>query len=461
MTDRIRTRTRSRDVRLLIGLVVAPLALVAGLIPAGALAQPAATQQADESATGPEPQALANGLKAGGFGHYVKMRAPDAVDHAQRLNDAEYACKKKQVDGIRWVEDWKTVEGPTWGDHHFSELWDVINRIKTLDAERGRPCRILFTIRWVTFKENSNPCPAYIPMTYPTNSGGKNCGMWQQWKADAFANMIAAFGANFDNNPHVQGVIFSETATGMHPSQADNYNATTYSDNLMDIYQTCSTSFPTSWCLPAFNFLPADSEGNGQEMLRPMAETLASKPNICLHANDLWLGNDSLQQHTDSIYQLIVDFPGCRSASAENHGYGDGFDLDEDGEPDPIPGFDGAYTPTAGVTLCTDPNPVDGYGHLTACNLNEVWRFAVRGTINPNTGEGTFDADKDFDAGLCINGYIIWQFRGLGWVSQTGNRFEEEGPPGTEHRSALSRMADHPYGPDWTNRCPGGGGPLN
>lgn len=428
MIDRIRTRTRSRrDIRLFVVSVLAPLVLAAGLIPAGALAQPVATQPVDESATGSDQATVSSGLKDEGFGHYFKMRSPDAVDRPQRLDDAAFVCQNNAVQGVRWVEDWKTVE-PAQGEYDFSSLHAAVNAVGALDELRDRPCQILLNLRWKSFKASSNPCPEFIE-PWEMRFGGWTCGPWDPAVAEAFADMVAALGAEFDGDVHVQGMVFSEQAISVPANETPNYDPQTYADSLMTIYGACSTNFPSSWCLPSFNFIAED-----HSLMRVMAEDLAQLPNICLYANDIWPESTSLYENEDRVYDVLLDYPGCRAGGAENHAYGDAPGGGQTGgAPDDYP--------DSPKTVCAGPTPLSD----RACTMEEIFQFAVRGTW------GDFDQARAFDSGLCLNGFIIWNYRPWNRASFTGNTTWD----------VVNVMEDNPYSKDWTKQCHGGGNPLH
>jgi hypothetical protein len=219
---------------------------------------------------------------------------------------------------------------------------------------------------------------------------------------DAYVSMMQAAAAHYDANPGVEGWVVQESALGFTGSLSQDvpaggtYTAEAWRDALMHIVSECGAAFRQSRCLLFLNFIRG-----GQRYLDDVAGAIAAVPEnrACFSGPDILPGAASLYRADTSPYEVLTRHRGCRANSAQ---------------------WDSLA--------------------LSDCDLECVFRFAVGGAF------GDFPQHAPDTGGLCVNSYLFW------------NRPAYDRGNGHGWGDVQDVIAAHSYGPDWTDRCAGGGG---
>jgi hypothetical protein len=333
------------------------------------------------------------------YGHYFATRALDTPD------DIAMLCEQPGVSGIVWRRPWNEVE-PAAGKYDFRSYDNVLAAIA---GSHNPQCQVWIFVEFKSFATSQvrNPCPTYLQDRSAPNesgAGAATCFMWEPAVVRAYVAMMKAAAARYGTHPRVEGFIFQESALGFTGAYSQDvadggtYTPEAWRDALIELVGQCGAAFQHGRCLAFLNFIRG-----GRRYLHDVSAALAAIPDDrgCMSGPDVLPDNTSLYKDGSSVYQVLVRHDGCRSNSVQN----DSFE---------VPG----------------------------CDLDCIFRFAVSGTF------GSFDAAAPYSSGLCVNSYLFWNHRTR--ISKTG----------LDWHDALPVIAAYAYGPDWTDRCAGGGGPL-
>ena len=339
-------------------------------------------------------------IKKANYGHYFSTRYLDTPA------DAAMLCEQPGVRGVVWRRTWGEVE-PTAGIYDFTSFDAVL---AAMAASANPQCQLWVFVEYKSFSSSpvKNPCPAYLQANYSalnsSGNGAATCFMWEPVVVSAYQSMIRAAAARYDANPRVEGVIFQESALGFSGEYSQDvadggtYTAEAWRDGLTSMISSCGDAFPRSRCMAYLNFLRG-----GQAYLYDVSRALAAVPDNrgCFSGPDLLPDEPTLYSgNAAPVYEVLVRHAGCRSNSAQ------------------FASFD-----------------------VSGCDLECIFRFGVSGTF------GDFPENDPLSGGVCINSYLFWTHR----VAPTAS--------GVDWTDALPVIAAHPYGPDWLDRCAGGGGP--
>jgi hypothetical protein len=331
------------------------------------------------------------------YGHHVTLRYSDTAADAARI------CEQPGVTGVVWRQTWYEVE-PSPGVYDFSRFDAVLAAI---NRSRNPTCAAWLFVEFKSFSTSpiKNPCPIHLQARSGPNAHGNQastCFLWEPAVRDAYVSMMQAAAAHYDADPGVEGWVVQETALGFNGSLSQDvsaggtYTAAAWRDALMDIVSACGAAFSQSRCLVFLNFIHG-----GQRYLHDVAGSIATVPEnrACFSGPDLLPDEGSLYREDTSPYEVLLRHRGCRANSAQ-----------------------------LGSFVIPD------------CDLECVFRFGVGGTF------GDFPQHAPDTGGLCVNSYLFWN-----------HRADNDGR-GHDWADAQAVIAAHPYGPDWTDRCAGGGG---
>jgi hypothetical protein len=330
------------------------------------------------------------------YGHHVTLRNSDTPA------DAAHICEQPGVMGVVWRQSWYEVE-PSPGVYDFSRFDAILTAI---NRSRNPTCAAWLFVEFKSFGSsvNKNPCPIHLQARSGPNDSGNQastCFLWEPVVRDAYVSMLQAAAAHYDANPGVEGWVVQETALGFNGSFSQDvsaggtYTPAGWRDALMHIVSECGAAFSRSRCLVFLNFIHG-----GQRYLSDVAASIAAVPEnrACFSGPDILPGAASLYRAETSSYEVLTRHRGCRANSAQ---------------------WDSLS--------------------LSDCDLECVFRFAVGGAF------GDFPENDPRTGGLCVNSYLFWNRP----ANNNGNHHD--------WTDVQNVIAAHPYGPDWTDRCAGGG----
>ncbi len=200
------------------------------------------------------------------------------------------------VVGIVKRYTWLSLE-PTQGAYQFSEVQSDL----AWAASNGM--RLIIMIEDKTFVLE-RPNPPYLDAYTPHNrAGGYTMVRWAPTVVTRFNALVAALGAQFDNNENFEGIATQETALGLDSStlNAFGYTPEKYRDSYINTLTASTVSLPTSRVFWFMNFLV----GN-QTYIGDIASAVASK-GVVMGGPDVWPDNKSLQS---KVYPYYTQFHG-------------------------------------------------------------------------------------------------------------------------------------------------------
>ena len=373
------------------------LVLVLALVLVGCGAPGDAVQP---DSNGPDTTPAIDGSTSGAlkrnYGHYF------ATNYSDTPADAAMLCNKPGVTGVVWRRTWNEVE-PSAGVYDFSSYDRVLSTLSTSSPR----CQLWLFIEFKSFASSpiKNPCPGYLQAQYsaPNSSGNgaSTCFMWDPVVYNAYLAMLQAAAAHFDGNPHVEGIIFQESAlsltgaTSQDVADGGTYTAEAWRDALIELIRGGAAAFSHSRVVSFLNFIRG-----GQAYLDDVSAAISAVPDnqACFSGPDLLPDNTTLYDGLHTAYEQLTRHTGCRSNSAQNDSYA-----------------------------------------VTSFGLSSIFHFAVSGTF------GDFDELAPRTSGVCVNSYLFW------------NHTEATSSTGLDWQDALPVIAAHPYGAGWYGQCANGG----
>jgi hypothetical protein len=223
------------------------------LVLQGLLAPPFAVAAQDATAckaiTAPLPEAQRKFHP----GHYVSMgKAGRGAD----ISDV----KAPGVVGVQIRYRWATLERDE-GRYDFAPI------ARDLAAARRAGLQLVAMVEDKSF-DHAIPTPGYLheKRTLPTRNRGYIAVRWDPEVNDRFKRLIAALGAEFDCDPHFEGIAIQETAPSLDDSvlKAHGYTPEKYRDSLTGLLRSASGSLPSSRVFWYMNFLPGKQEYVGE-----------------------------------------------------------------------------------------------------------------------------------------------------------------------------------------------------
>jgi len=218
------------------------LGLLAGT---AALTSPAHAATACKSTGAPLPEAQRKFHP----GHYVSIGKGEASKGIRNV-------KAEGVTGVQLRYRWSDLE-PDAGRYDFSQI------ARDLEAASRAGLQLVALIEDKSF-DYEMPTPAYLhdKHTVPTRNRGYMALRWDPEVNDRFKQLIAALGAQFDCDPHFEGVAFQETALSLDDAMLQQYGYTPekYRDALIGLLRAASKSLPSSRVFWYMNFLPKRQE---------------------------------------------------------------------------------------------------------------------------------------------------------------------------------------------------------
>ena len=182
-------------------------------------------------------------------GHYVSIGRGEA---RKGINNV----KAQGVTGVQLRYRWADLE-PDEGHYDFAPI------ARDLEAATRADLQLVVMIEDKSF-DYEMPTPAYLhdKRTVATRNRGYMAVRWDPEVSDRFRQLIANLGAQFDCNPHFEGVAFQETALSLDDAVLSQYGYTPekYRDSLIGLLRAAAKSVPTSRVFWYMNFLPRRQE---------------------------------------------------------------------------------------------------------------------------------------------------------------------------------------------------------
>ncbi|MFO1468540.1 MAG: hypothetical protein U1F35_19205 [Steroidobacteraceae bacterium] len=196
------------------------------------------------------------------------------------------------VAGIEMRYRWAELE-PREGQYDLSLV------ARDLDLVRRSDRQLVVLIEDKTFKDEM-PTPAYLAKyTLPNRNRGYSALRWDPYVNGRLEKLVEQIGAQFDCDPHFEGVAFQETAPGLEDSDLDahGYSAEAYRDALIDLLRSASASVPRSRVFWYMNFLP-----RGQQYIGDVAEAVLGR-GVVMGGPDILPDNPVLAQKVYPFYE--------------------------------------------------------------------------------------------------------------------------------------------------------------
>ena len=178
-------------------------------------------------------------------GHYVAIGRAEARKGVRDV-------KTQGVTGIQLRYRWADLE-PDRGRYDFSSI------ASDLDAAQRAGLQLVVLIEDKTF-DYQMPTPGYLhdKHTVPTRNRGYMALRWDPEVNEGLKQLVASLGAQFDCDPHFEGVAFQETAVSLDDAKLSEYGYTPekYRDSITGLLRSATRSLPTSRVFWYMNFLP-------------------------------------------------------------------------------------------------------------------------------------------------------------------------------------------------------------
>jgi hypothetical protein len=196
-------------------------------------------------------------------GHYVAMMRKN---HSQ---DAMYtASNHPGVRGVMKRYTWRSLE-PSLGVYNFSEVQSDLMWAQSYGMQ------FIVMIEDKTFVDEL-PGPDYLTKYSVRNrDNGFTLQRWNPYVVSRMNALTKAFGARFDSNPALEGIVVGEeTAPGVPGTTLDatGYTPEKYRDAYISMLTTAADSLPTSRVFFYQNFFPRN-----QSYIAVIAAAVASK----------------------------------------------------------------------------------------------------------------------------------------------------------------------------------------
>ncbi len=186
-------------------------------------------------------------------GHYV------SVGRAE-LPEGLASVLSPGITGVQMRYRWAELE-PEEGQYNFALI------ARDLDAARRANTQLVAMIEDKSFGAEA-PTPAYLQSKYTARNGnqGYTAVRWDPYVNDRLKLLVAKLGAQFDCDPHFEGVAFQETSLGLDDSElgATGYTPEKYRDALIGLLRSAAASLPTSRVFWYMNFLPRNQRYIGE-----------------------------------------------------------------------------------------------------------------------------------------------------------------------------------------------------
>jgi hypothetical protein len=223
-------------------------------------------------------------------GHYVSIGKPQARNgFGAALSDG--------IVGVQLRYRWADLE-PSEGRYDFSA---VARDLETI-ASSG--------LQFVAFIEDKSfsddpPTPVYLRAKYtlPNRQRGYTALRWDPYVNDRLKQLIARLGAQFDCDPHFEGVALQESAPSLDDDAlaANGYSPEKYRDALISLLHSAAAGVPRSRVFWYMNFLP----GN-QKYIGEIASAVIGT-GVVMGGPDILPDNPALAKH---VYPLYDQFQG-------------------------------------------------------------------------------------------------------------------------------------------------------
>jgi hypothetical protein len=223
-------------------------------------------------------------------GHYV------SVGRAE-LPGGLAGVKSPGLTGVQMRYRWAELE-PQEGQYNFTLV------VRDLEAATHAGLQLVAMIEDKSFN-GETPTPDYLQSKYTVRNGnqGYTAIRWDSYVNDRLKQLVAKLGAQFDCDPHFEGVAFQETSLGLDDDAlgAAAYTPEKYRDALISLLRSASSSLPTSRVFWYMNFLPRN-----QHYIDDIATAVVGT-GVVMGGPDVLPDNQALNKR---VYPLYEEFRG-------------------------------------------------------------------------------------------------------------------------------------------------------
>jgi hypothetical protein len=186
-------------------------------------------------------------------GHYV------SVGRAE-LPDGIGSVLSKGVTGIQMRYRWADLE-PAEGQYQFAAI------TRDLEAAKRAGTQLVAMVEDKSFTGDL-PTPAYLQSKYTVRNSnqGYTAIRWDPYVNDRLKQLVTRLGAQFDCDPHFEGIAFQESSLSLDEGTLDatGYSPEKYRDALIGLLRSAAASMPNSRVFWYMNFLPRNQRYIGE-----------------------------------------------------------------------------------------------------------------------------------------------------------------------------------------------------
>ena len=244
-------------------------------------------------------------------GHYVTLSHGNSLrlDDTTNKNDGPVFVQELKNTGVKGMVvryPWKEFE-PTQGNYNYTRVK------KHLDLAQTQGLKMIVFVDDKSF-DGGATVPDYIKnnknYVFGNKTGGVSAARWNPFVSSRFIALWKDMGAEIDNHPALEGVVYSETAlsipTGTVTTPA--YDPVVNKQVIINTLTAQSEAFPKSNVFWMMNFIPSGYH-NGQflgnkivdEFIGDIADTVLPL-DVIIGGPDILPENDSLVSRTYPYY---------------------------------------------------------------------------------------------------------------------------------------------------------------
>ena len=200
-------------------------------------------------------------------GHYMVLVGANGKYNPSYREDVYRDLKETPtLRGVVVRYSWGELE-KSKGDYDFSNIQQILDDV----SDQGKRLIILLELKAATAKSLDKVVPDY--MKTPAYDGGfynysnrhvkgrRGIKLWNPQVEERFRALVRALGDRFDNNPHFEGVGFTETAMGNPKRPLSGSTVDAYYNNLLELNKFASANFPNTMTFQYMNY-PRDTLGS-------------------------------------------------------------------------------------------------------------------------------------------------------------------------------------------------------
>ncbi len=209
-------------------------------------------------------------------GHYVTLSHNDSFkldDNPNKNDDGPVFVQKLKDDGVKGLVvryPWKEFE-PTQGNYNYVRVK------KHLDLVQSKGLKMVVFVDDKSFS-GAATVPDYIKnnsnYVFANKTGGVSATRWNPFVKSRFIALWTNMGAELDNHPALEGVVYSETSSSVPPGTVTVpvYDPVVNKQVIIDTLTAQSNAFPKSNVFWMVNFFP-NGYHNGQFLGNAIVDT--------------------------------------------------------------------------------------------------------------------------------------------------------------------------------------------